>query len=93
MKSISGYIKEGTQIKIIVCVKVVKSELVFGDIKSYDEYTINPYDLFALEVALQQKELNSETQVIVLSMGGIATKEALSRCYAMGVDEMNITVR
>lgn len=80
--------KEDDRIKIIVCVKVVKSELVFGDAKNHDEYTINPYDLYALEVALQQKERNSETKIIVLSMGGVATRNALSRCYAMGVDEI-----
>lgn len=80
--------KGNEHIKIIVCVKVVKSELVFSDAKNHDEYTINPYDLYALEVALQQKDQNSETKIIVLSMGGTATKDALSRCYAMGVDEI-----
>ena len=67
---------------------MVKSELVFSDTKSYGEYTINPYDLYALEVALRQKDYNPETKIIVISMGGKATRDALSRCYAMGVDEV-----
>lgn len=61
---------------------------MFGKAKPHDEYTINPYDLFALEVALQQREQNPETRIIVLSMGGRDRKDALSRCYAMGVDEI-----
>ena len=39
-------------------------------------------------MALQVKDMNPETSVIVMSMGGEASKDALSRCYAMGVDEI-----
>lgn len=39
-------------------------------------------------MALQVKDMKPETSVVVLSMGGETTRDALSRCYAMGADEI-----
>ncbi|BAS26084.1 electron transfer flavoprotein subunit beta/FixA family protein [Limnochorda pilosa] len=48
---------------------------------------IGPFDLNALEVALQLKERDPGGKVTVVSLGGDETKEALRRALAMGCDE------
>jgi electron transfer flavoprotein beta subunit len=47
---------------------------------------INPFDEYAVEGALQQKEANSGT-VIALCIGPESAKEALKHALAMGADE------
>ncbi|MGQ9832357.1 MAG: electron transfer flavoprotein subunit beta/FixA family protein [Candidatus Villigracilaceae bacterium] len=46
---------------------------------------INPWDEFAVEAALQQKEAHGGT-VTVISVGGESAKEALKHALAMGAD-------
>lgn len=48
---------------------------------------ISPFDLNALEVALQLKERDPAGKVTAVSLGGEETKEALRRALAMGCDE------
>jgi electron transfer flavoprotein beta subunit len=47
---------------------------------------INPWDEFAVEAALQQKEANGG-EVIAVTMGGENAKEALKHALAMGCDQ------
>lgn len=79
--------------KIIVCMKQVpagtKVEIdpETGSMKRMsEEARTNPYDLFALESALQLKEQVSGT-VSVLTMGPPQAEEMMRDAYAMGADE------
>ncbi|HUF00003.1 MAG TPA: electron transfer flavoprotein subunit beta/FixA family protein [Anaerolineales bacterium] len=78
--------------KIIACIKQVpdseakvKAEdgkLAWGDAP----LVINPFDEYAVEGALQQKEANSGT-VTALCIGPESAREALKHALAMGADE------
>ena len=48
---------------------------------------INPFDEYAVEGALQQKEANSGSTVTGLCIGPESAREALKHALAMGVDE------
>lgn len=80
--------------KIIVCIKqVVAIDLNLDMIsdKGIDPddiiYTVNPYDLVAVEEAVRIKEKIKNSEVILISLGPFRTKEALKKCLAMGADE------
>lgn len=79
--------------KIIVCIKQVPESasvkidpnthtLIRQGIKSI----INPFDMNAIEAALQLKESQSG-QVVVISMGPPQAEEALREAISLGVDE------
>ena len=78
--------------KIVVCVKptppsevqvtVENGKVNWGD----SALIINPWDEYAVEAALQQKEIFSGT-VTALSIGDESAKIALKHALAMGVDE------
>jgi electron transfer flavoprotein beta subunit len=79
-------------LKIVVCVKQVPDSaarvVVEGDKVSWGDapLLINPWDEYAVEAALLQKEaLGGE--VIAVSMGGENAKEALKHALAMGCGE------
>lgn len=78
--------------KIVVCVKQVPdsaARVVVEDGKvSWGDapLVINPWDEFAVEAALLQKEAQ-DGEVIALSMGGESAKEALKHALAMGCNE------
>ena len=77
--------------KIVACIKQVpdsaakvvaeKGQATWGDAP----LVINPWDEFAVEAALQQKEAH-DGEVIAISMGGESAKEALKHALAMGCD-------
>ena len=79
--------------KIIACIKQVpdseakvKAEdgkVTWGDAP----LVINPFDEYAVEGALQQKEANSSSTVIALCIGPESAREALKHALAMGADE------
>lgn len=79
--------------KIAVCIKQVPafSEVMMDPVKGIllregTSVRINPYDLTAVEAALQLKErYNGLTTAI--TMGPKSAKEALITCLSMGVDE------
>ena len=80
--------------KIIVCVKQVPD--TSGKVAVKADGTMdraamatisNPDDMNALEAALQIKDKNPETKVIVVSMGPAPTESMLRECLAMGADE------
>ena len=77
--------------KIVACIKQVpdsaakvvaeNGQVSWGDAP----LVINPWDEFAVEAALQQKEAHGG-EVIAVSMGGENAKEALKHALAMGCD-------
>ncbi len=80
--------------KIIVCVKQVpdtkeiridpeKGTMIRKGVPSI----INPDDRHALEYALSLKDQDSNTEVVVLSMGPKQAKNALIECLCMGADQ------
>jgi electron transfer flavoprotein beta subunit len=78
-------------LKIVACIKQVpdsaakvvaeNGQATWGDAP----LVINPWDEFAVEAALQQKEAH-DGEVIAISMGGDSAKEALKHALAMGCD-------
>jgi electron transfer flavoprotein beta subunit len=50
------------------------------------KFIISPYDEFAIEAGLQQKEAAGDGEVVLLSMGGDDTQETLRQGLAMGAD-------
>jgi electron transfer flavoprotein beta subunit len=79
-------------LKIIACIKQVpdseaKVRAEGGKVSWGDApLVINPFDEYAVEGALQQKEANSGT-VTALCIGPESAKEALKHALAMGADE------
>jgi len=79
-------------LKIVVCVKQVpdsaaKIVVENGKISWGDApLVINPWDEFAMEAALRQKEAAGGT-VTAITIGGEGTKEALKHALAMGADD------
>src|SRR5512143_3111226 len=80
-------------LKIIACIKQVpdseakvKAEggkVTWGDAP----LVINPFDEYAVEGALQQKEANSGSTITALCIGPESAKEALKHALAMGADD------
>ena len=79
--------------KIIACIKQVpdseaKVKAEGGKVSWGDApLVINPFDEYAVEGALQQKEANSDSTVTALCIGSESAKEALKHALAMGADE------
>ena len=80
--------------KCIVCVKQVPD--TSGVVAVKEDGTMdraamatisNPDDMNALEAALQIKDKNPDTKVVVISMGPPPTESMLRECLAMGADE------
>jgi electron transfer flavoprotein beta subunit len=80
-------------LKIIACIKQVpdseaKVRAEGGQVSWGDApLVINPFDEYAVEGALQQREANSGSTVTALCIGPESAKEALKHALAMGVDE------
>jgi electron transfer flavoprotein beta subunit len=80
-------------LKIVACIKQVpdseakvKAEngrVTWGDAP----LVINPFDEYAVEGALQQREANSGSTVTALCIGPETAKEALKHALAMGADD------
>ncbi|GAB1471455.1 electron transfer flavoprotein subunit beta/FixA family protein [Chloroflexota bacterium] len=79
--------------KIIACIKQVpdseaKVKAEGGQVSWGDApLVINPFDEYAVEGALQQKEANDGSTVTALCVGPESAKEALKHALAMGADE------
>jgi len=80
-------------LKIIACIKQVpdseaKVKAEGGQVSWGDApLVINPFDEYAVEGALQQKEANDASTVTALCIGPESAKEALKHALAMGADE------
>jgi electron transfer flavoprotein beta subunit len=79
-------------LKIVVCIKQVPDSaakvVVEGGKISWGDapLVINPWDEYAVEAALQQKEALGGT-VTAISIGGEGAKEAIKHALAMGADD------
>ena len=76
----------GAIMKIAVCVKPIKTELVFPNEGRNEAYVINPYDLHAFEKAIELKAM-AGCELICVSMGAIGTQYLLTKMIAMGADD------
>jgi electron transfer flavoprotein beta subunit len=80
-------------LKIIACIKQVpdseaKVKAESGQVSWGDApLVINPFDEYAVEGALQQKEGNEGSTVTALCLGPESAKDALKHALAMGADE------
>jgi electron transfer flavoprotein beta subunit len=82
------------RVKSIVCVKRVPDTetriRIAADQSTIDpsgvKFVLNPYDEFAVEAALRQKEAAGAGEVTVLSVGPAAAAETLRTALAMGAD-------
>ncbi len=80
--------------KSIVCVKRVPDTeariRIAGDQSGIEsagvKFVLNPYDEFAMEAALRQKEGAGGGEVTAISVGAPEAAEALRTCLAMGAD-------
>ena len=79
--------------KIVACIKQVpdseaKVKAEAGQVTWGDApLVINPFDEYAVEGALQQKEANSGSTVTAVCIGPESAKEALKHALAMGADD------
>lgn len=73
--------------QIVVCIKAVKSELLGSTIDRSETYSINPYDLYALEQCLLLKKQNPDCHIMVLCMGSMECERLLRQVLAMGADD------
>jgi len=74
---------------IVLCIKIVSSKLVYTNQAVEDPYTLNPYDLFALEQLVSLKD-RIECKITCLCMGKMEASTVLNRCKAIGADEVII---
>jgi electron transfer flavoprotein beta subunit len=80
-------------LKIVACIKQVpdseaKVKAEGGKVSWGDApLVINPFDEYAVEGALQQKEANSGSTVTALCIGPESAREALKHALAMGADD------
>jgi len=81
-------------VNIYVCIKRVPDTeariKIAGDGKSIEtaglKYVISPYDEFAIEAAIRQKEAAGSGEVTVISVGEASAAEQLRSALAMGAD-------
>jgi len=87
---------EGDILKIVVCVKMVEHVYAPANFDRKKEEIdseclvniINPYDEYALEMALQLKRRSEGScQVFVVTYGDDQSKEMLSYCLSLGADD------
>ncbi|MDR2713806.1 MAG: hypothetical protein LBB91_11920 [Clostridiales bacterium] len=72
--------------RIVVCIKPVKSELVYPNEERQESLVMNPYDLYALESCLTLKQ-ETECEIICLCMGPRQSEGMLTKAFAMGADK------
>lgn len=72
--------------KVIVCIKPVKTEFVYPNEVRNEPFVMNPYDLYAFEKALELKKM-ADCQIICLCMGPNKAESVLKKTLAMGADE------
>ncbi|MCF8095471.1 MAG: hypothetical protein K9J79_08955 [Desulfobacteraceae bacterium] len=82
--------------KLIVCIKQIKQAYARTGMDP-DAYffsdkdhvcRVNPYDEFALELALRIKDAIEGTEVVLLTLGPVIAEADLRRCLAMGADSL-----
>lgn len=71
---------------IILCMKVVLSKIVYTNQVIEDPYTLNPYDLYALEQLVSLKDV-IDCKLTCLCMGSLEAAPLLTRCKVIGADD------
>ncbi len=72
--------------KIAVCIKPVRTELAFPSEQSSEPFSMNPYDLYALEQCIAlKKKINCTVSCVCL--GPDSAESMLRKTFAMGADE------
>lgn len=72
--------------KVVICIKPIKSELIYPNESRTGDFAINPYDLYALEKVIELKKF-IDCQIICLCMGPMNSKGLLHKAIAAGADE------
>lgn len=72
--------------KAVICMKPIKSELIYPGQSRLEEYAINPYDLNALEKMAELKK-KYKCQVICLCMGPKSAEDILRKSLSLGMDD------
>ena len=73
--------------KIVVCLKPVRSELVYKKDEGYEEFVLNPYDLYVIKQCIELKK-TCDCEIICLAMGVKSSEEILLKVKALGMDEV-----
>lgn len=85
--------EERRGIRILVCIRIVP-QMVSADSPASmlcaqeAQFKLNPYDAYALEMALRLKDGNPENEITVLTYGGAHSKSILRECLALGADRV-----
>ncbi len=74
--------------KILVCIKPVKKNMVSECVDLCEKYCMNPYDMFAFNEAIRIKKEYSDVSVDCVCMGTQEAAEVLRRCIALGADDV-----
>ena len=72
--------------KIAVCIKPVRTELAFPSEQSNEPFSMNPYDLYALEQCIALKKKINCT-IYCICLGPESAESILRKTFAMGADE------
>lgn len=72
--------------KVVVCLKPIKSEEMFPNELRTEDFIINPYDLYALQQFIELKK-SIDCTIICLCMGPSSTKGLLQKAIALGADQ------
>lgn len=72
--------------KIAVCIKPVRTGLAFPSEKSNEPFSMNPYDLYALEQCIALKKKINCT-VYCICLGPESAESILRKTFVMGADE------
>lgn len=72
--------------KIVTCVKPVKSELVYPSESRVEEFLMNPYDLYALKETVKIKQF-MDCKIICLCMGPMGAVGMMQKAIAVGADQ------
>lgn len=72
---------------IIACIKSVRTELVNTEALVGDNYSINPFDLYAFQSVFDLKS-KIDCNITCLSMGANGIRDSLVKCYALGADNV-----
>lgn len=72
--------------KIVICIKPIKSVLFYPNVSRSEDFLINPYDLYALQKNIELKK-SFDCKIICLCMGPMGSKGLLQKAIALGADE------
>lgn len=73
-------------VRIVILIKPIKREVIKNCVQTfYEEYIVNPYDLYSLNFILKIKQF-CKASITCLVMGALNTENVLRQCIAAGCD-------